>query len=293
MPRPGADTPDPPLGEPPGPPSDAAAVAPAPPGPPHAPPLAFDREPPGPASPPAAAPRRRGWLARVALALAAVLALPYALTLVYAVVPPPASVLMVEHWLGGRGASRDWTPIEAISPHLVRAVVMSEDARFCAHWGVDWGAISDAVRRAERRHRPVAGVSTIPMQTVKNLYFLSGRSWLRKALEMPLAYWTDLVWSKSRMLEIYLNIVEWGPGIFGAEAAARHHFGKPASALTPREAALLATALPSPVTRAAGRPSTRHRALAAIIERRAAGADPYLDCLPAARLARPQARSPA
>ncbi|MBL8572796.1 MAG: monofunctional biosynthetic peptidoglycan transglycosylase [Hyphomicrobiaceae bacterium] len=255
--------------------SDAAIVVPPAPAP----------ATPGPSGDVASGPPGwQQWARRAALTLAALLLLPYALTLVYAVVPPPASALMLEHWLTGRAASRDWTPIERISPHLVRSVVVSEDARFCAHWGVDWDAIADAVRRAERRHRPVAGVSTISMQTAKNLYFLSGRSWLRKGLELPLAYWTDLVWSKSRMLEIYLNIAEWGPGIFGAEAAARHHFNKPAAALTAREAALLATALPNPILRLANRPSSRHRALAAIIERRARGADPYVGCLPAARV---------
>ena len=119
--------------------------------------------------------------------------------------------------------------LDEISPHLPRAVITSEDARFCEHRGVDWtefqGVIEDALEAGEA---PLRGASTIPMQTAKNLFLWDGRFAIRKVLELPVALWMDLVWSKRRMIEIYLNIVEWAPGVYGAEAAARHHFKKSA-----------------------------------------------------------------
>jgi monofunctional biosynthetic peptidoglycan transglycosylase len=152
-------------------------------------------------------------------------------------------------------------PLDSISPALPVAVIASEDNRFCRHRGVDWGALREVVESADE-DGPSRGASTIPMQTAKNLFLWSGRSYVRKALELPIALWLDLVWSKRRMMENYLNIAEWGEGVFGAEAAARRYFGKAARDLTRREAALLATALPNPILRDPGRPSPRHRSLA-------------------------------
>lgn len=209
--------------------------------------------------------RRTGigrWAKRGLLAALALLAAPYVVTLLYAVVPPP-STLMAWRMLRGEEVERRWVPLEAISPHLVRAVIASEDAQFCRHWGIDFGAIRDAIRRAEARDRPIAGTSTISMQTAKNLFLWNDRSLVRKALEAPLALWMDLVWSKRRMIEVYLNVAEWGPGVFGAEAAARWHFDVPAAQLTPDQARLLATALPNPHRRIASEPTPLQRRLAA------------------------------
>jgi monofunctional biosynthetic peptidoglycan transglycosylase len=224
--------------------------------------------------------RRKIWLRRGLIALAVVVALPFVLTIVYAVVPPPVSNVMILRLFTGNGLNKDWVSIDQISPHLARAVISSEDARFCDHGGVDWielQGVIDGVLNDEED--PVRGASTIPMQTAKNLFLWDGRQFIRKGLEIPLAIWMDLVWSKQRMIEIYLNIVEWGPGVYGAEAAAQHHFKKPASKLTKREAALLAAVLPNPIKRNAGKPSKRVNRIASRILARMGGMGPYLTCL--------------
>lgn len=218
-------------------------------------------------------------LARVLIAVAAVLAvLPVLAIVIYRVVDPPYSMPMLRQMLTGQPVRQHWVPLERISPQLRRAVVVSEDARFCRHAGVDWTAIDAALEEAERGSRP-RGASTLTMQTVKNLLLWSQRSYLRKAVEIPLAYVMDFAWPKRRVLEVYLNIAEWGPGIFGAEAAARYHFRKSAAALTRGEAALLAAALPNPLVRNAGKPGPLTRRLAARLERRMLGAGAVLGCL--------------
>ena len=178
---------------------------------------------------------------------------------------PPVSTLMLGRWIGGGGVDRRWTPLSSISPHLPAAVIASEDARFCRHGGVDWTALGEVM---DDEDGPSRGASTLAMQVSKNLFLWPGRSYLRKALEIPLALYTDLVWTKRRTIEIYLNVAEWGDGIFGAEAAARRHFGKAARDLTAREAALLASALPNPFLRDPSRPSARQRATAGTIASR-------------------------
>jgi monofunctional biosynthetic peptidoglycan transglycosylase len=207
-------------------------------------------------------------------------ALPIVLTLLYTVVPPPVSNIMLLRAMAGNGMEKQWASLEDISPNLPRAVITSEDARFCEHWGVDWrefqGVIEDAFDDDEG---PVRGASTISMQTAKNLFLWDGRFAVRKVIELPVALWMDLVWSKRRMIEIYLNIVEWAPGVYGAEAAAQHHFKKSAKNLTKREAALLAAVLPNPIKRNAGKPSKRVRASANRILIRMNGMGPYLACL--------------
>jgi monofunctional biosynthetic peptidoglycan transglycosylase len=187
------------------------------------------------------------WIAGAyVLAVAALIAL-------YAFVPP-VSTLMLWRWVGGDRVVRQWRPIEAISPNLVLAVVVSEDARLCNHHGVDWIEVQSAFAEAEDLSE-ARGASTIAMQTARNLFLWPNRQIVRKALEVPIAYALTLAWSKRRLVEIYLNIVEWGPnGEFGAEAAARGAFGKSARNLTPYEAALLASSLPNPVRRNAARP---------------------------------------
>ncbi|MHB2169408.1 monofunctional biosynthetic peptidoglycan transglycosylase [Alsobacter sp. R-9] len=217
-------------------------------------------------------------LARIAgWSVAAALALVAALTALWAFVPP-VSTLMVGRTVTLQPVDRRWVPFEAISPRLVASVLMSEDARYCQHGGVDWDALREVIEDAEDGS-PSRGASTITMQVAKNLFLWPSRSYVRKGLEIPLALWLDLALSKRRVLEIYLNIAEWGPGIFGVEAASRAAFGKPAASLTPREAALLATALPNPVRRSASRPTRGHARLAAIVMVRANDAAPWLKCL--------------
>jgi monofunctional biosynthetic peptidoglycan transglycosylase len=165
---------------------------------------------------------------------------------------------------------------DEISPHLVQSVVMGEDGRFCEHGGVDWDALMLVL---DREGGPNRGASTISMQTVKNLFLWNSRSYVRKGLEIPLALYADLVWSKRRMIEIYLNIAEWGPELYGAEAAAQHYFKKPAAKLSRREAALLASALPNPIARNAAKPSRGQQRYARTVERRAAQSGAYVTCL--------------
>jgi monofunctional biosynthetic peptidoglycan transglycosylase len=154
---------------------------------------------------------------------------------------------------GNATLRRQWVPYERISVHLKRAVVAAEDARFLDHEGFDWEAIQKAMTRNEQRGKVVGGASTISQQLAKNLFLSGERSWLRKAEEAAITWMLERTMSKRRILELYLNVAEWGDGIFGAEAAARHHFGIPASALGPEHAAWLAVILPSPLRYERGR----------------------------------------
>jgi monofunctional biosynthetic peptidoglycan transglycosylase len=191
---------------------------------------------------------------------------------------PPISTLMVSRWATLRPVERVFVPLDEISPHLPLAVMTSEDSRFCEHLGVDWDALREVVEAADE-DGPARGASTIPMQTAKNLFLWNGRSYVRKALELPIALYLDLIWSKRQTMQTYLNIAEWGDGIFGAEAAARRYFDKSARNLTRREAALLAAALPNPRIRNPGRPSNRHLRMASRIMARMDSAAPFSDCL--------------
>ncbi len=211
----------------------------------------------------------------LALVVAA-LALPVILVPVYAVVPPPFSTLELWQRINGVPIEKRWVPLDDIAPVLTHAVIMSEDGQFCFHRGIDVRELRAVLEAGSERPR---GASTIPMQTAKNLFLWPSRSYLRKALEVPLAIWMDFVWSKRRMLEIYLNIVEWGPGVFGADAAARHWFGVPAAQLSRAQAARLAAALPNPHLRNPARPGPGTQRVAGIIERRAAQAGAYVRCL--------------
>jgi monofunctional biosynthetic peptidoglycan transglycosylase len=205
------------------------------------------------------------------LILVAVLLLPYLLAPFYRV-GHPVSALMAWRYATGAPVSRQWIDLAAISPALPRAVVAAEDAKFCGHHGIDWDALRDAIDDAEEGEAGRGG-STITQQVAKNLFLWPGRSVVRKALELPLAFWIDLVLPKSRILEIYLNIAELGPaGQFGAEAGSAYAFGHPASALGPREAALLAAILPNPVRRSARNPGPGVHRLATIYAARAQAA---------------------
>lgn len=198
---------------------------------------------------------------KLLLVVLLLLLLPYLLTPLYRVVNP-VSTLMVGRWFTGATVVREWTSLEEIAPVLPRTVVGAEDAKFCTHRGIDWDSVRDVIEDAQDGE-VTRGGSTITQQVAKNLFLWHGRSVIRKGLEFPLALWIDLVLPKRRILEIYLNIAEWGPdGQFGIEEAAAHAFGKAASALNAREAALLAAILPNPVTRSARQPGPAVRRMA-------------------------------
>jgi monofunctional biosynthetic peptidoglycan transglycosylase len=227
-----------------------------------------------------AARRRPGaWIRRIALAGIAIALAPVLLTFLY--IPSfvhPVSTLMLGDLASFSGYDRRWVAIDNVAPVLLHSVIMSEDGQFCSHRGIDWNelkvVIDDAMAGEASR-----GASTIPMQTVKNLFLWPGRSMLRKAVEVPLAVYFDAILTKKRIMEIYLNVAEWGPGIYGVEAAARHHFGIPASRLSARQAALLTVALPNPYTRNPSKPGPGLKRLANLIQRRAARAGGYVGCV--------------
>src|SRR5262249_51799418 len=201
----------------------------------------------------------------VAIALALVLLLPYRIVPLYRVVDP-VSTLMVWRWTTGARVVRSKVPLERIAQVLPATVVASEDARFCSHHGVDWEEIREALEDADDLSEARGG-STITQQVAKNLFLWSGRSYVRKALELPLAFWMDLVLPKRRILEIYLNIAEWGPsGQFGVEAGSLYAFGRQARDVSAREAALLAAVLPNPHRRSARLPGPAVRRLAGVLE---------------------------
>lgn len=207
----------------------------------------------------------------IAFVILGLLLAPFVLTPLYGF-GHPVSTLMLARWATGRPVQRVWVPLDAMSPWLPAAVIGAEDARYCRHPGIDLAEIRDAIKEADH-FGDMRGASTLTQQTAKNLFLWPGRSFVRKAIEVPLAMWLNLVLGKRRVLEIYLNIAEWGPnGIFGAEVAARRAFRKSVRRLTAREAALLAAALPNPIRRNAARPGPVLRRLAGIYQRRAAQA---------------------
>ena len=202
----------------------------------------------------------------IILALA-VLLIPYVIAPLYRFVEP-VSTPMLWRWVTGKRVEGIVVPLSRVAPALRLAVIIAEDGSFCRNRGIDLGAIRDAMQQSDELGE-ARGASTITQQTAKNLFLWEGRSFIRKALEFPLALWLNLVLPKRRVLEIYLNIAQWGPnGEFGAEAGARWAFGKSARDLTPPEAAELAAILPNPVRRSARIPSVLVRRLAALYERR-------------------------
>ena len=212
------------------------------------------------------------------IVLAILVAIPVVLAPVYVFIDP-VSVPMLERYLTGRPVDRRWRDIGDISDRLKAAVILSEDGQFCRHWGVDLGALREEAERF-MEGEDARGASTITMQVARNLFLWNGQSLVRKALEVPLAVYVDLIMPKRRIMEIYLNIAEWGPnGQFGAEAGARHAFGKSARDLSAREAALLASILPNPIRRSAARPSPGVRRLAGIYEGRARKSGSGADCI--------------
>lgn len=167
----------------------------------------------------------------------------YALILFF--VPTPPTATMAQRVAEGYHVRRNWTPIENLSPHIIRAVIAAEDTQFCSHKGVDVAAVEKAVDEYRQRGR-LRGASTITQQTAKNVFLWNGGGVARKLPEAWMAVFIDQFWGKKRVMEVYLNIAEWGDGLFGVEAASLVRFGKPASELNEREAALLASVLPSP-----------------------------------------------
>jgi monofunctional glycosyltransferase len=208
----------------------------------------------------------------------ALLLLPYVLTPFYAF-GRPVSTVMLWRQLTGQRVVRDYAPLSAISPRLRLAVLIAEDGRFCRHYGVDLAEIRDAIEDADSLG-DLRGGSTITQQVAKNLFLWPGRSYVRKALEFPLAMWIDLVLSKRRILEIYLNIAEWGPnGEFGVEAGSRYAFGASARDLSAYRAALLAAVLPNPSDRDAHKPGPGLRRLAGLYVARAARSPEVAACI--------------
>lgn len=222
--------------------------------------------------------RRRGLLRRAVdwtlrLVIGGALALVLALAL-YIAIPVP-STLMLGRWLTFQPVDRTWVPLDQISPNLIRAVIASEDQRYCSHRGVDWVELNAVM---EDEDGPRRGASTLTMQTAKNVFLWPGRSYLRKGLEIPLATAIDFAWGKRRVIEIYLNVAEWGDGLYGAEAAAQRYFGKPAARLTTAEAARLAGALPNPILRNPARPNRALQTASGRVQRRLAQLGSLGDC---------------
>ncbi|MBI1179951.1 MAG: monofunctional biosynthetic peptidoglycan transglycosylase [Alphaproteobacteria bacterium] len=215
--------------------------------------------------------KKRGLGRRIVRLLAgivlAVLLVPVALILVYRVVPPPVTPLMLIRSADGYGIRKQWTGLDRISPALQRAVIASEDAKFCEHNGFDWASLEDSVDDLEEGKR-ARGASTISMQTAKNLFLWPARSFVRKGAEAYITMWLELLWPKQRILEVYLNIIEWGKGIYGAQTAAETYFGIPAAGLNSRQAALMAVALPTPRKSNPGRPSSYLSSRAGVIQGR-------------------------
>ena len=220
------------------------------------------------------------WGGRIALMLKILIGLaivPLFLILLYSLpFVRPISTLMVKDYVLFQGVDRQWVSIDDVAPVLVNSVMMAEDGQFCSHGGVDWHQLSLVL---DRDGAPSRGASTITMQTVKNLFLWNGRSYVRKGLEFPLALAADAVLSKRRIMEIYLNIAEWGPGIYGIEAAAQHYFKRPASRLNAQQSALLAVTLPNPTLRNPAKPTRNMQRISRIVAGRASRAGPYVTCV--------------
>jgi len=233
---------------------------------------------------------RAVWVA-VALVVALLL-VPYVLTPLY-LVGRPASTLMMWRWATGARVERIWVPIGRMSGELPRTVIVAEDARFCSHIGIDLQELREAIAEADDLSEARGG-STLTQQVAKNLFLWQGRSFVRKALEFPLALWINLVMSKRRQLEIYLNIAEWGPnGVFGAEAASRYAFAKSAAQMNLREAAMLAASLPNPVLRNARKPTPLLARIAGIYEARSVASPQVDSCIQTGARARSGVKLPA
>jgi len=204
----------------------------------------------------------------VAAAVVVLFVGPVIMVAVYRFVPPPITFLMVQRLFEGQGLDRRWVPLEKISPNLVRAVIAAEDARFCEHRGFDVEAIEKAMA-ANARGKKLRGGSTISQQTAKNVFLWPQRDWVRKGLEAWFTVLIEVGWGKERIMEVYLNSIEWGPGVYGAEAAAQRNFKVPASKLTAAQSARLAAILPKPLGWKAAKPGPYVKRRAGSINRNA------------------------
>ena len=207
---------------------------------------------------PPSQPKRRGLIGRLfRWALTGVLLFiflgPVVVVAVYRFVPPPMTFLMIERMFQGHGFDRRWVPLRQISPQLVRSVIGAEDARFCEHHGFDFNAIQKAMAHNEAGKK-IRGGSTISQQTAKNVFLWPHRDWVRKGLETWFTVLIEAIWGKPRIMEVYLNSIEWGPGVYGAEAAAQANFRTSAVRLSPAQAARLAAIIPKPLAWKAARP---------------------------------------
>lgn len=205
--------------------------------------------------------RRIKWF--IVNSILVLLAISITLVLPWRWIDPPTSSFMLQAQLfEGQVIHYQWQPLPRISPHLQMAVIAAEDQKFFTHYGFDFDSIADALNEKRSRRR---GASTISQQVAKNLYLWNGRSYLRKGIEAYLTLWIEMLWTKQRILEVYLNIAEFGPGVYGAFMASRRFFDRPANRLTPYESALLAAVLPNPKRMSAARPSSYVRSRAAEI----------------------------
>jgi monofunctional biosynthetic peptidoglycan transglycosylase len=204
------------------------------------------------------APKRRGLFGRLVRFLFLTVVVfgligPLLAVALYRFVPPPLTYLMVQRSLEGKGFDRQWRDLDQISPRVVRAVIAAEDSHFCEHRGFDFDAMEKALA-ANARSKKVRGGSTISQQTAKNVFLWPDRSYLRKGLEAYFTVLIEFMWGKPRIMEVYLNSIEWGPGVYGVEAAARKNFGTSAANLSQAQAARLAAILPSPLKWKAAKP---------------------------------------
>jgi len=208
------------------------------------------------------------FLGRVLVALLVILiVVPPVGVLVYKFVPPPITILMIQRLIEGHGMDYRWRPLSQMSPALPDAAVASEDARFCEHHGFDFQAIQAAMKQDQKHPNRLRGGSTISQQTAKNVFLWPGRDYVRKAIEAWYTVLIEVVWGKPRIMEMYLNVVEFGPGVYGAEAASEHVFHKHASELTPDEAARLIAVLPKPLGWSAADPGRYVRRRTAKVDR--------------------------
>ena len=212
-------------------------------------------------------PRRWTWRGVLITLGLIVVGLPAFLTIAYRILPPPLTPLMLIRVFEGHGISKSWTSLDAMSPFMARAVIAAEDNLFCEHQGFDIESIREAYETWQEGGR-MRGASTISMQTAKNAFLWDGRNWVRKGLEAYLTLWIETFWPKQRIIEVYLNIIEFGPGIYGAAAASEKLLGKDVALLSEAEAARLAVVLPNPLGRDAANPSARDRSRAGRLVRR-------------------------
>jgi monofunctional glycosyltransferase len=223
--------------------------------------------------------KKRGLVKRLFLLIFTLLLLPYFLVVLYSLIPP-ISLPVIGKAVTFQDVHWRWRSIDNISPSLPRAIISAEDGRFCEHNGVDWEALEKSLKRYEKRKKMKHGASTIHMQIAKNLFYWPLPTLLRKPLEIPTALWIDMMWSKQRVIEVYMNIAQFGKNVYGAEAAARYYFNKSANELNSNESARLASILPSPVKRNAAKPSKYVKKYSGSIKARAArSGGKYIACI--------------